>query len=126
MTKKLHWGIIGTGAIARTLANGIAKSRTGKLVAVASRDKAKAESFGKDFDYEEILKDDSVNAVYVATPHPLHAEWAIKAAEAGKHVLVEKPMAINQYLAQAIIEAAVANNVFVMEAFMYRCHPQTA
>jgi predicted dehydrogenase/aryl-alcohol dehydrogenase-like predicted oxidoreductase len=135
MTKKLHWGIIGTGAIARTLANGISKSRTGKLVAVASRDKAKAESFGKDFDvdpahcfgdYEEILKDDLVNAVYVATPHPLHAEWAIKAAEAGKHVLVEKPMAINQYLAQAIIEAAVANNVFVMEAFMYRCHPQTA
>jgi predicted dehydrogenase/aryl-alcohol dehydrogenase-like predicted oxidoreductase len=135
MTKKLHWGIIGTGAIARTLANGISKSRTSKLVAVASRDKAKAESFGKDFevdpahcfgDYEEILKDGSVDAVYVATPHPLHAEWAIKAAEAGKHVLVEKPMAVNQYLAQAIIEAAVANNVFVTEAFMYRCHPQTA
>jgi aryl-alcohol dehydrogenase-like predicted oxidoreductase/predicted dehydrogenase len=64
--------------------------------------------------------------VYVATPHPAHAEWAIKAAEAGKHVLVEKPMAVNQYLAQAMIEAAVASNVFVMEAFMYRCHPQTA
>jgi len=135
MTKKLHWGIIGTGAIARTLANGITKSRTGKLVAVASRDKAKAESFGQDFDvdpihcfgdYHEILKDDSVDAIYVATPHPSHAEWAIKAAEAGKHVLVEKPIAVNQYLAQAIVEAAVANGVFLMEAFMYRCHPQTA
>jgi predicted dehydrogenase/aryl-alcohol dehydrogenase-like predicted oxidoreductase len=135
MTKKLTWGIIGTGAIARTLANGIAKSRTGKLIAVASRAKETAEKFGNDFgiapascyaSYEEILKDPAVQAVYVATPHPLHAEWAIKAAEAGKHVLVEKPMAINQYLAQAIIETAVANNVFVMEAFMYRCHPQTA
>jgi predicted dehydrogenase/aryl-alcohol dehydrogenase-like predicted oxidoreductase len=135
MTKKLAWGIIGTGAIARTLANGIGKSRTGKLVAVASRAKATAEKFGKDFDlkpeqcfasYEEILKDPAVAAIYIATPHPLHAEWAIKAIEAGKHVLVEKPMALNQYLAQAIIESAVANHVFVTEAFMYRCHPQTA
>jgi predicted dehydrogenase/aryl-alcohol dehydrogenase-like predicted oxidoreductase len=135
MTKKLAWGIIGTGAIARTLANGIAKSRTAKLVAVASRAKETAEKFGKDFDlkpehcyasYDEILKDPDVQAVYVAIPHPLHAEWAIKAIEAGKHVLVEKPMAINQYLAQAIIESAVANHVLVMEAFMYRCHLQTA
>jgi predicted dehydrogenase/aryl-alcohol dehydrogenase-like predicted oxidoreductase len=135
MTKKLHWGIIGTGAIARTLANAINKSRTGKLTAVASRAKDKAESFGKDFgveaaqcfgSYGELLKDESVEAVYVATPHPMHPEWAIKAAEAGKHVLVEKPIAVNQYLAQAIVEAAVANNVFLMEAFMYRCHPQTA
>jgi predicted dehydrogenase/aryl-alcohol dehydrogenase-like predicted oxidoreductase len=135
MSKKLGWGIIGTGAIARTLANGIGKSRTGKLVAVASRAKESAEKFGADFGltggacyggYEQILKDANVQAVYIATPHPLHAEWAIKAAEAGKHVLVEKPIAVNQFLAQAIIEAAVASKVLVMEAFMYRCHPQTA
>jgi predicted dehydrogenase/aryl-alcohol dehydrogenase-like predicted oxidoreductase len=135
MGKKLAWGIIGTGAIARTLADGIGKSRTGTLVSVASRTKEKAERFGADClidptkrypNYQDMLKDSSVDAVYVAVPHPAHAEWAIKAAEAGKHVLVEKPMAVNQFLAQAIIEAAVANDVFLMEAFMYRCHPQTA
>jgi len=135
MSKKLAWGIIGTGAIARTLANGIGKSRTGKLVAVASRAKESADKFGADFslepakcypNYQDMLKDPAVQAVYVAVPHPSHAEWAIRAAEAGKHVLVEKPMAVNQFLAQAIIEAAVASDVFLMEAFMYRCHPQTA
>jgi predicted dehydrogenase/aryl-alcohol dehydrogenase-like predicted oxidoreductase len=135
MSKKLSWGIIGTGAIARTLANGIGRSRTGKLLAVASRAKGSADKFGADFginpdrcyaNYQDMLNDPAVEAVYVAVPHPSHAEWAIKAAEAGKHVLVEKPMAVNQYLAQAIIEAAVAGNVFLMEAFMYRCHPQTA
>jgi predicted dehydrogenase/aryl-alcohol dehydrogenase-like predicted oxidoreductase len=135
MSKKLAWGIIGTGAIARTLANGIGNSRTGRLVAVASRAKETAEKFGADFgvdpakcyaNYADMLGDPAVAAVYVAVPHPSHAEWAIKAAEAGKHVLVEKPMAVNQYLAQAIIEAAVSHDVFLMEAFMYRCHPQTA
>jgi predicted dehydrogenase/aryl-alcohol dehydrogenase-like predicted oxidoreductase len=133
MSGKLNWGIIGTGAIARTLANALGKSRTGKLLAVASRGKATAEAFGKDFDldpakcygsYEQILHDPNVKAVYIAVPHPLHAEWAIKTAEAGKHVLVEKPIGVNQYQAQAIIEAAVANDVFLTEAFMYRCHPQ--
>ena len=135
MTKKLAWGIIGTGAIARTLAFAIGKSRTGVLVAVASRAKQTAEKFGADFgvdpgkcfaSYQAMLDDPAVEAVYVSTPHPMHPEWAIKAAEAGKHVLVEKPIAVNQYLAQAIIEAAIANDVFMMEAFMYRCHPQTA
>jgi predicted dehydrogenase/aryl-alcohol dehydrogenase-like predicted oxidoreductase len=131
---KLTWGIIGTGAIAKCLANALKNSRTGKLVAVASRAKETAEKFGQEFgldpahchaSYDAILNEASVQAVYVATPHPLHPEWAIKAAEAGKHVLVEKPIAVNQFLAQAMVEAAVANNVFLMEAFMYRCHPQT-
>jgi predicted dehydrogenase/aryl-alcohol dehydrogenase-like predicted oxidoreductase len=135
MSTKLGWGIIGTGAIAKTLANAIGKSRTGRLVAVASRAKETAVKFGEQFglesagcyaSYEEILKDPHVQAVYVATPHPMHPEWAIKAIEAGKDVLVEKPIAINQYLSQAIVEAAVAHDVFLMEAFMYRCHPQTA
>jgi predicted dehydrogenase/aryl-alcohol dehydrogenase-like predicted oxidoreductase len=134
MTKKLNWGIIGTGAIAKCLANALKHSRTGNLFAVASRTKESADKFGAEFQidparcyagYDAILKDPEVQAVYVATPHPLHPEWAIKAAEAGKHVLVEKPMAVNQFLAQAIVEAAVANNTFLMEAFMYRCHPQT-
>jgi predicted dehydrogenase/aryl-alcohol dehydrogenase-like predicted oxidoreductase len=135
MNKKLSWGIIGTGAIARTLAKGIGNSRTGELLAVASRATQTAEAFGRDFEidpskcygsYEALLNDPAIAAVYVAIPHPLHAEWAIKAIGAGKHVLVEKPMAVNQYLAQAIVEAATAHRVLVMEAFMYRCHPQTA
>lgn len=66
-----------------------------------------------------------MDAVYIATPHPLHVEWAIKTAEAGKHVLCEKPLAINRSLAAAMIEAAVRNDVFLMEAYMYRCLPQT-
>ena len=131
---KLAWGIIGTGAIAGTLAHNIGQSRTGRLAAVGSRDKAKAEAFGAKHGvpaakcygtYEDLLADPEVRAVYVATPHPRHAEWAIKAAEAKKHVLVEKPMAVNRHQAEAIVEAAVANDVFLMEAFMYRCHPQT-
>jgi predicted dehydrogenase/aryl-alcohol dehydrogenase-like predicted oxidoreductase len=134
MTEKLSWGIIGTGAIATTLANALGKSRTGKLVAVGSRSQASADKFGDAFSlpvgkryasYQALLDDRDVRAVYIATPHPLHAEWAIKAITAGKHVLVEKPMAVNQYQAQAMVEAALEHNVFLMEAFMYRCHPQT-
>ncbi|HON05668.1 MAG TPA: aldo/keto reductase [Candidatus Ratteibacteria bacterium] len=132
MSEKLSWGIIGTGNIAKTFANGVIRSKTGKLVAIASRDKTKAEKFAEDFNipqaygkYEDLLADSNVQAVYIATPHPMHAEWAIKAAEAKKHILCEKPLGINHAEAMAIIESAIENNVFLMEAFMYRCHPQT-
>ncbi len=134
MTDKLNWGIIGTGAIAKTLANALAKSRTGKLIAVASRTQEKANEFGESFqlspnkryaDYAALLADKDIQAVYIATPHPLHAPWTIKALEAGKHVLAEKPMAVNQYHAQAMVETALKHNRLLTEAFMYRCHPQT-
>ncbi len=102
------------------------------LVAVASRSQATADAFGAEFDiphrhgsYEALLADPEVDAVYISTPHPLHAEWAIKAAEAGKHILCEKPLTLNHAQAMAVIEAARDNDVFLMEAFMYRCHPQT-
>jgi predicted dehydrogenase/aryl-alcohol dehydrogenase-like predicted oxidoreductase len=130
---ELRWGIAGTGRIARTFARGLARSRTGRLVAVGSRTQARADAFGDEFrvsarhgSYEALLADDQVDAVYIATPHPAHAGLAIGAAEAGKHVLCEKPLAMNHAQAMAIVEAAVANDVFLMEAFMYRCHPQTA
>jgi predicted dehydrogenase/aryl-alcohol dehydrogenase-like predicted oxidoreductase len=135
MSNQLRWGIIGTGAIAGTLASAIGRSSTGKLVAVASREKSKGAEFGAKFgvaadhafgDYAELLAAADVDAIYIAIPHPSHAEWAIRAAEAGKHILVEKPVGLNQYQAQAIFEAATAAGVFAMEAFMYRCHPQTA
>ncbi len=132
MSKKLAWGILGTGRIAGVFARGVAQSRTGTLVAVGSRTQESAEAFGTSFSiphrygsYEALLADPEVQAVYISTPHPFHAEWAIKAAEAGKHILCEKPIGLNAAQAMAIIEAAYQNDVFLMEAFMYRCHPQT-
>ncbi|MDA0990154.1 MAG: aldo/keto reductase [Verrucomicrobia bacterium] len=133
MADKLRWGLLATGAIAKAFARGVMQSQTGMLAAVGSRSAEKADAFAADFEiprthgsYEALLADDGVDAVYISTPHPQHAEWTIKAAEAGKHILVEKPIGLNQYEAQAMIEAAVANRVFLMEAYMYRCHPQTA
>ena len=107
-------------------------SRTGKLVAIGTRD-AKKPGLGEKFPgarivegYEALLADPEVDAVYIATPHPGHAEWAIKAAEAGKHVLVEKPMALTAFEAEAMFHAARKAGTFMGEAFMYRLHPQTA
>jgi len=132
MSKTLNWGIIGTGTIAHVFAEGIAKSSTGTLLAVGSRTQDAADGFGEIWQvprrygsYSELLMDKDVQAVYISTPHPLHAEWAIKAADAGKHILCEKPLALNYAQAETIIEAARRNDVFLMEAFMYRCHPQT-
>ena len=132
-TDKLQWGILSTGAIAKAFARGVAGSKSGRVVAVGSRDKAKAEAFGKEFSiptrhgsYEALLADDQVQAVYIATPHPMHVEWVIKAAEAGKHILCEKPIGLNHAEAMAMVQAAREHDVFLMEAFMYRCHPQTA
>lgn len=133
MSQTLSWGILGTGRIAGIFARGLKESKTGKLLAVGSRTQETADRFGSDWNvprryarYEDLLADSDVQAIYISTPHPLHAEWAIKAAEAGKHILCEKPIALNHAEAMAIIEAAQRNDVFLMEAFMYRCHPQIA
>ena len=75
--------------------------------------------------YDALLGDDAVDVVYIATPHHDHARWAVRAAEAGKHILCEKPLALNRSDAEAVVDAAQGNGVFLMEAFMYRCHPQT-
>ncbi|HYF51603.1 MAG TPA: Gfo/Idh/MocA family oxidoreductase, partial [Planctomycetota bacterium] len=129
---KLKWGILGTGNIAKAFATGVQKSKTSELVAVGSRSQESADKFGAQFNiknkhasYEALLADPEVQAVYICTPHPMHAEWAIKTAEAKKHILCEKPIGINHAEAMAITEAAIRNDVFFMEAFMYRCHPQT-
>lgn len=133
MSKILNWGIIGTGGMAKIFARGLKNSKTGELIAVGSRSQKSADEFGQEFNltrcygcYEELLFDRDVQAVYIAIPHSFHAEWAIKSAKAGKHILCEKPIGINHPEAMAIIEAALENDVFLMEAFMYRCHPQTA
>ncbi|MCX6968426.1 MAG: Gfo/Idh/MocA family oxidoreductase [Verrucomicrobia bacterium] len=131
MNNKLQWGVIGTGAIARVFAEGLRQSNTGTLAAIGSRSDERAATFAQDFPapwyntYEALLADPRVQAVYISTPHPAHAQWAIRAAEAGKHVLCEKPLAMNRAEAQSVIDAARRNGVFLMEGFMYRCHPQT-
>ena len=127
----LRWGIIGPGAIARDFTRGLADSRLGTLVAVATRNPGKP-GLATDFPgarilsgYDALLKDPEVDAVYIAIPHTGHAEWAIKAAEAGKHVLVEKPMALSAFEVDAVFHAHKKSGTFVGEAFMYRLHPQT-
>ncbi len=128
-----RWGILGTGSIARTFARGLRESTTGTLVAIGSRDQESANRFGEEFgldkryaSYEALLLDGDIDAVYIATPHPLHAEWAVACAQAKKHILCEKPLTLNHGEAMAVVEAARENGVQLMEAFMYRCHPQTA
>ena len=133
MAPKINWGILTTGGIARKFARDLAQSRTGRLVAVGSRSRASAEAFAREFgadrahgSYEALLADPGVTAVYIATPHPWHREWAERAAAAGKHILCEKPLALRRDDAAHIVDAARRHKVFLMEAFMYRCHPQTA
>lgn len=128
----IRWGIIGPGTIARTFADGIAHSRTGRLEAIATRNPDKpglAEAFAGAriiHGYDALLADPAIDAVYIATPHTGHAEWAIKAIRAGKNVLVEKPIALSAYDADAIFHEAKKAGVFAGEAYMYRLHPQTA
>ncbi|QTK81109.1 aldo/keto reductase [Agrobacterium tumefaciens] len=128
----IRWGIIGPGTIARTFADGIAHSRTGRLEAIATRNPDKpglAQAFAGARivkGYDALLADPDIDAVYIATPHTGHAEWAIKAIRAGKNVLVEKPIALSAYDADAIFHEAKKAGVFAGEAYMYRLHPQTA
>lgn len=132
MASTVRWGILGTGKIARVVAAAIAESGGATLVSVGSRGAERAASFAAEFGvprvhdgYEGLILDDDVELVYVATYHPLHAEWAVRAAEAGKHVLCEKPLAVAHADADRVVEAARRNGVFLLEAFAYRCHPQT-
>ena len=105
---------------------------SGRILAVASRTQSRMGPAGSTIlispdntlTTRRWLKDEDIDVIYIATIHPLHAEWAIKCAEAGKHILVEKPISMNRAEAAAMIDAARENDVFLMEAFMYRCHPQ--
>ena len=133
MPAKLQWGILSTGRIAHWFATALAASRTGRLVAVGSRTAEAAEKFAAEFggikahaSYDALLADPAVQAVYIGTPHDSHADLCIRAAQAGKHILCEKPLALNRADAARAIAAAQKHKVFLMEAFMYRCHSQTA
>ena len=130
--KKIQWGIIGPGSIAKAFRGGVLGSTLGELAAVATRDPNRP-SLAEDFPgvrvvdgYQALLDDPGIDAVYIAVPHTGHAEWAIKAARAGKHVLVEKPMALSAHEIGAVLHAHRQAGTFAGEAFMYRLHPQTA
>ena len=129
---ELGWAILGTGKIARIFAASLARSRTGRLVGIASRSADAAYRFGEDFGvrrryvgYDAALTDPDVDVVYLATPHTTHADLTIRAAAYGKHVLCEKPLTVTEDQAHRVLAAVRAHRVFLMEAFAYRCHPQT-
>ncbi|MEI6098829.1 MAG: aldo/keto reductase, partial [Alphaproteobacteria bacterium] len=131
----IRWGIIGAGNIANNFADGLAQASSGQLTAIASRDVGRRGSFGDKYaipadkrysDHVSLLADDQIDAVYIATPHPWHAELSIAALRAGKHVLCEKPAGMNAAEVTAVTEVAAQCECLFMEAFMYRLHPQIA
>jgi len=130
-----RWGIIGPGSIAHNFADGLKGAPSGRLVAIASRDAARRATFGDAYgidaaqrhdSYAALVADPAVDAVYVSTPHPWHAELALLALRSGKAVVVEKPAGLNAAEVVAVTEAAAQEGRFFMEAYMYRCHPQVA
>ena len=127
-----RWGVLSTAKIAREqVLPAIAESSNGVLTAVASRDLGKARALADRFgaphafgSYEEMLASDTIDGVYIPLPTSQHVEWAIKAADAGKHVLVEKPLALEAKDIERVIEARDRNGVLISEAFMVTYHPQ--
>lgn len=129
--KNLKWGIIGTGKIAQRFAFDLKNSDKLSIVAVASRSISKAKEFAEKYEiskfygsYEDLLLDNEVQVVYISLPNHLHAEWSMKCAKAGKHILCEKPITTNAGQLEKVLEVVKKYDVFFMEAFMYRCHPQ--
>lgn len=133
LTPPLRWGILATGRIAETFARAVAAiPKAGRVEAVGSRSSESALRFAKSHgipkahsSYEALLADPDIQVVYIATPHAEHLHWGLKALAAGKHVLCEKPACMNLTQARELVAAAEARGLFFMEAFMYRCHPQT-
>ncbi len=130
--RKVRWGILGSAGIAkRAMIPGIQGSDTGVLAAIASRDAEKAKETAAQFaipnwygSYEELLADPNIDAVYIPLPNHLHREWTIRAAQAGKHVMCEKPAALTADEALEMVQACEKAGVLFAEAFMYRYHPR--
>ncbi|MFH7015724.1 Gfo/Idh/MocA family protein [Flavobacterium sp. FlaQc-47] len=125
-------GIIGTANVSRSFIEVLKESATIKITAVASRSFEKAHLFAQEFgiekayaSYQELLDDPQIDAVYIPLPNSLHAEWVIKAAQAKKHILCEKPIALKVEDVKEMYEEAIKNNVFLMEGYPYKFQPQT-
>ena len=130
--KTLNWGLLSTARINRALIPPLQVSKRNHLLAVASRSQETADAYAKEKkipraygSYEALLADPEIDVIYNPLPNHLHAEWTIKAVEAGKHVLCEKPLALTVAEVDAIRAAAHKHGRVVAEAFMYRHHPQT-
>ncbi len=128
----LNWGILGTARINRSLIPPLRLSYRNQLLGVASRDEERARAYAAERDiprsygsYEALLADDDIDVVYIPLPNKYHAAWAIKAAEAGKHVLCEKPLALTTDEVDRMIAASRAAGTVLIEAFMYRFHART-
>ena len=130
--QEFHWGILGPGGIAQAFAKDLALIQGHTIAAVGSRSLENAQKFSETFggtaygSYQELVADPTVDAIYVATPHPAHHDNVILALNAGKPVLCEKPFAVNSKEAQAMIEAASRNSVALMEAMWARFLPHYA
>jgi predicted dehydrogenase len=129
----VKWGIVSTAHINRLVIPPAHASGKCDLIAVASRDAARAEAYAREWEiersygsYEALLDDPDVEAVYISLPNSLHCEWSIRAVEAGKHVLCEKPMSRGAAEVEAAFDAADGAGRLLSEAFMWRHHPQTA
>ncbi|HVB73189.1 MAG TPA: Gfo/Idh/MocA family oxidoreductase [Ktedonobacteraceae bacterium] len=127
-----HWGVLGAGFIAnRALIPAIQHSAQARVLAIASRNEQRAQAAAQQFsierlyhDYQSLLDDPDVQVVYIALPNHLHAEWTMRAAQAGKHVLCEKPLAMNASECDEMISACYKAKVLLMEAVMYCFHPR--
>lgn len=128
----VRWGILGCGSIAQhAICPAIRWSPLSTLIGVASRDPAAAQNKAREVQapraygsYKALLDDPEIDAVYIGLPNGLHEEWTVKAAAAGKHVLCEKSLALTSPAARRMVESCRSHNVLLMEAFMYRHHPQ--
>ena len=128
----MKWGIVSTADINRKVIPGAHASEKVDLVAVASRDQARAEAYAAEWEipraygsYEALLGDPEIEAVYISLPNTMHAEWSIKAMEAGKHVLCEKPFTRHPEEVDEAFDVAEKTGRLLSEAFMYRHNPQT-
>ena len=132
MNKKVKWGVLGVAKIAtEKVIPAMQLGDHSEVIAIASRDRQKADSVGRRLSipkaygsYEELLADEGIEAVYNPLPNHLHVPWAIRAAEAGKHVLCEKPISISADEARKLVEVRDRTGVKIQEAFMVRTHPQ--
>lgn len=130
--RKVKWGILGCAGIAeKAFIPAVRESQNGVLAGIAARDEGRARAWADRFGflkshrtYQELVEDPAIDAIYNPLPNDLHAEWSIRAMRAGKHVLCEKPMALNAPEVRGMIAAAEAAGVLLMEGFMYKFHPQ--
>ena len=128
---QINWGIIGSGSIANAFSYSIKASTNSKLTSIFGRNSKKVKSFADKFQIsahqqlDDFISSEEIDAIYIATPHSEHFFYALEAIKNGKHVLCEKPFTMNAFESMVLLDLANVKNVFLMEAFMYRTHPQT-